>query len=510
RREPLEVSVMSPQIFSSLVSVQVPPTKRHWQTEIVGEVTQNSALFHARLSKTGKIRWRNVEGREGLAAIALSTESSMIQAVRTEWASVNADHDYVVKFPVKGLEPGTRYYYKLLSGEDEDTIEAGPLGTFETLASPDSKQPTQFAVVSCMNRFAYQIFPGSEKEGFPALETIRNQSPQFIVFTGDNVYYDTPYSNRATTLKAMRGKWHRQFATDRFEQLFQSTPTYWEKDDHDYRFNDADPFDLIEPSHELGVSVFREQVPVVDPSDPNAVTYRTHRINHDLQVWLLEGRDYRSPNTEIPGPKKTMWGETQKAWLKQTLNDSTATFKVIISPTPLVGPDETRVATQGGVFAPLFGGDAPGQDDKIKRDNHTNVLGFRQERDEFFKWLKEQGFKQGDVFIVCGDRHWQYHSIHPFGFDELSCGALLDANSRGGLKPGEANSTDPDATIQQLYLQTKRSGGFLRVSVQPEEGDRRATITFDFFNRKGESQYQVSRPANDTRPNGGYSTMRVG
>jgi alkaline phosphatase/alkaline phosphatase D len=486
---------MSPQLFASFTSVQVPPTKRHWQTEIVGEVTQNSALFHARLSQTGKIRWRNVKGKEGVAAIALSTASTMIQAVRTEWATVNADKDYIVKFPVTGLKPGTRYYYKLLSGDDEASVEAGPLGTFETLAPPGLKQATQFAVVTCMNRFAYTIFPGSEKEGFPALETIRQQSPQFVVFTGDNVYYDTPYPNRAKTLEEMRRKWHRQFATDRFAQLFQSTATYWEKDDHDYRFNDADPFDLIEPSHELGAFVFREQVPVVDPSDPNAVTYRTHRVNDWVQIWLLEGRDYRSPNTQTPGPTKTIWGETQKAWLKQTLKESPVPFKLVISPTPLVGPDDTRVATQGGVFAPLFGGKAPGQDDTIKRDNHTNVLGFRQERDEFFKWLRDEGFQQGDVFIVCGDRHWQYHSIHPFGFDELSCGSLLDANSRAGRQPGESDSTDPDGTIQQPYVQLKKSGGFIRVSVQPSDADTPATITFDFFNRKGELQYQVSRTA---------------
>ncbi|MEM7773528.1 MAG: alkaline phosphatase D family protein [Cyanobacteria bacterium P01_A01_bin.37] len=485
---------MPPQLLSTLSSVQVPETRKHWQTEIVGEVTQQSALFHARLSKTGKIRLRNVKGKTGVAAIALSTKPTMIQAVRTEWETAIPEHDHIVKFSVTGLEPATRYYYKLLSGDDASAVEAGPLGTFETLAPPGLSQSTQFVVVSCMNRFAYKIFPGSEKEGFPALETIQKQAPNFVVFTGDNVYYDTPYSNRAKTLKSMRRKWHRQFSTERFARLFQSTSTYWEKDDHDYRFNDADPFDVIEPSHELGVSVFREQVPVVDPSDPNAVTYRTHRMNDWVQIWLLEGRDYRSPNTQVPGPTKTMWGDVQKEWLKQTLKASNVPFKVIISPTPMVGPDDTRVATQGGVFAPLFGGKAPGQDDTIKRDNHTNILGFRQERDAFFKWLNDQGFQQGEVFIVCGDRHWQYHSIHPFGFDELSCGALLDANSRGGRRPGESDSTDPDGTIQQPYLQTKKSGGFLSVSVQPTTADA-ASITFDFFNRSGESNYQLTRSA---------------
>ena len=484
-----------PHVFSTLVSAQIPVQQTHWQTEIVGEVTQTSALFHARLTKTGNVKWNRVKGMSGIAAIALSTRFTMIQAVCTEWVSAVPENDHIVKFWVTGLEPATRYYYKMLSGADKDTLASGPLGTFETLAPRGQVAQSKFVVVTCMNRFAYTIFPGAEKAGFPALATIRQQEPQFVVFTGDNVYYDTPYFNRAKTLKQMRGKWHRQFATERFAQLFQTTATYWEKDDHDYRFNDADPFDEIEPSHDLGASVFREQVPVVDPTNPNAVTYRTHRISDYVQIWLLEGRDYRSSNTQTPGPTKTLWGEAQKSWLKQTLTESDAVFKIIISPTPIVGPDDTRVATQGGIFAPLFGGKAPGQTDTIKRDNHTNVLGFRQEGEAFFKWLKEQGFQQGDVFIVCGDRHWQYHSIHPFGFDELSCGSLLNANARTGRKPGDLESTDPEGKIQQPYLQLKRSGGFLSVSVSPPTDTGLASIAFDFFDRDGSSLYQLLREA---------------
>ena len=173
-------------------------------------------------------------------------------------------------------------------------------------------------------------------------------------------------------------------------------------------------------------------------------------------------------------------------------------FKIIISPTPLVGPDDTRVATQGGIFADLFGGKAPGQNDKIKRDNHTNVLGFRQEGEAFFKWLADQGIQSGEVFIVCGDRHWQYHSIHPSGIDEFSCGSLLNANSRRGRKPGDPESTDPEGHIQQPYLQAKPSGGFLTISVSPStqespEARSPAQINFEFFNRDGEPLYHFSR-----------------
>ncbi len=106
-----------------------------------------------------------------------------------------------------------------------------------------------------MNAFAFRFRSSAERKelGYPALETIVSQNPDFLVATGDNVYYDTPYLGRAKSRGSMRAKWHRQFATPRFAAFFQRVPVYWEKDDHDYRYNDADPHGELEPSHELGV-----------------------------------------------------------------------------------------------------------------------------------------------------------------------------------------------------------------------------------------------------------------
>ena len=140
------------------------------------------------------------------------------------------------------------------------------------------------------------------------------------------------------------------------------------------------------------------------------------------------------------GPDKTIWGAEQKAWLKETLLASDAKFKLLISPTPLVGPDDLR-----------------------KTDNHCDIGGFRHERDEFFAWLKEAGLDRRHFYLVCGDRHWQYHAIDPTGLEEFSCGALVDANSRLGRKSGDPKSTDPEGLIRQPYLQSPRSGGYLAI-----------------------------------------------
>jgi len=150
------------------------------------------------------------------------------------------------------------------------------------------------------------------------------------------------------------------------------------------------------------------------------------------------------------------------AWLKKTLLASDASFKILISPTPLIGPDSDS-----------------------KTDNHTNVGGFQYEAAEFFKWSRENGLLKKGFYIICGDRHWQYQSIHPSGFEEFSCGALVDANAFRGIKPGDKKSTDPDAKIKQPFISPEPSGGFLEVVITPDHDDQTATATFNFRDELG-------------------------
>lgn len=329
---------------------------------------------------------------------------------------------------------------------------------------------------------ADRAYTGPDKNlGYPALETILDLKPDFFVGTGDNVYYDIPSEGRAQTAVAMRKKWHEQFVKPRYVDMFAEVPTYWEKDDHDYRYNDCDNTGDDEPSPELGAAIFLEQVPVVDPKDSGAVTYRSHRVNKDLQIWLMENRDYRSPNMMEPGPDKTLWGKEQLAWLQRTLLESDATFKILISPTPMIGPDDARQAGQP----------AAGHDEK-KRDNHTNADGFQYERNGFFQWLIDNDFLNKGFYIVCGDRHWQYHSIHPLGFEEFSSGAIIDANSRMGRPPGDPDSNDPDALIEQPYTYGEPTGGFLRIIVTPGADP---VAVFRFHDERGELLHEVRKIA---------------
>lgn len=447
------------------------------QGEIAGEVTTSSVILQSRLTIGRELIDGDLPGTEGIARFEVATSSEFTDLVTTEWLRAASERDFIVKAKIDGLDAGTRYYYRLRYGPSEDQATMGPTRSFKTLDGPAAATEVSFVAVTGMNYYRFfhapdRAYTGPDKGlGYPALETILNMKPDFFVATGDNVYYDTPTDGRAETAAAMRKKWHEQLVRPRYIDLFAEVPTYWEKDDHDYRYNDTDNTSDAEPSPELGAAIFLEQVPVTDPSSSSPITYRTHRVNRNLQIWLIEGRDYRSPNMMEPGPHKTLWGEEQREWLKRTLFESDATFKILISPTPMIGPDDADQA----------GRPAEGHD-PVKRDNHSNPYGFQYERDEFFGWLIDNDFLNKSFYIVCGDRHWQYHSIHPLGFEEFSTGALVDANSRMGRPPGDPNSNDPNAIIQQPYTSEEPTGGFLRVTVSPGS---EPTAVFGFYDERG-------------------------
>ena len=164
--------------------------------------------------------------------------------------------------------------------------------------------------------------------------------PDFFVGTGDIVYYDNPM-RVAETVPQLRKCWHEQFRFPRMIEFFRSVPAYWSKDDHDFRFNESDNSTDRLPLPKTGIDMFREQLPLM-ATGSDKPTYRTHRVSKDLQIWLTEGRDYRSPNEMADGPEKSLWGAEQREWLKTTMKASDAKWKILISPTPMVGPDDAQ------------------------------------------------------------------------------------------------------------------------------------------------------------------------
>jgi len=356
----------------------------------------------------------------------------------TKWLAVDPKRDYTHQFRLTDLKSNAKYQVRVQARASTGQKEGQVVhGVFRT--APGADQPARVVfTVSTGQAYPDQDSPGGGFKIYPAMLDL---DPSFFVHTGDIVYYD----RMAKTLSLARWHWQRMYSLSTNVEFHCQVASYFIKDDHDTWMNDCWP-DMEtnfmgDFTFDQGQAVFLEQVPMSDR------TWRTFRWGKDLQIWLVEGRDFRSPNTMPDGPDKTIWGEEQKAWFKRTVRRSGATFRILISPTPLVGPDRTN-----------------------KHDNHSNV-DFAYEGNELRQFIA----KQQNMFVICGDRHWQYISVDAkTGVREYSCGPASNEHAGGW--------SNDKRLPEHRYLNV--IGGFLTVIVDRSEA--KPTLTFRHYGVDGD------------------------
>jgi alkaline phosphatase D len=360
-------------------------------------------------------------GTDGVARVLYRTENDgRFQA--TPWQTVKSDADFTTQFRLAGLEPATQYRIAVEFGTRPEDELKRLSGAFRTAPAADIEAPVTFTVVTG------QRYPNRDSDrGWKIYDEIRQLDPDFFVHTGDILYYD----QLAKTVDLANWHWQRTYSLPGLVEFHRQVPSYFIKDDHDTWVNDAWPtmqsHFMGEFTFQQGVQIFLDQVPMGEK------TYRTFRWGKDLQVWLVEGRDYRSANPDPDGPEKSIWGAEQMAWFQRTVQESDATFRVLISPTPVVGPDRPN-----------------------KNDNHANE-GFAHEGNLLRAFIASQD----NMVVVCGDRHWQYVSVDAtHGVREYSSGPASDRHA-GGWK-------NENVLPEHRYLNV--IGGYLAITVERREG----------------------------------------
>lgn len=332
------------------------------------------------------------------------------------WSSVDPAKNYTHQWRLADLQAGTTYELELLARDLNTNVIADTLlGRFDTPPAENAVEPLNFSIVSC-----HDYDRKDTTDGHKIYAAMLEDDLDFYVHTGDIEYYDKP-NPYAFTEELMRFKWDRLFALPLQRQFYAQTTSYFMKDDHDILYDDAYPGMTYGPvTFDRGLEIFdREQFPSSD------TTYKTIRWGKDLQIWILEGRRYRSKNTDPDSPDKTILGEEQKAWLTQTVAASDATFKVIVSASPVLGPDRP----------------------KGKNDNHSNKA-FQTEGDE----LRDFFNKFDNVFLCNGDRHWQYVThFEDTNLWEFGCGAGADEHA-GGWKQDNVKPEHRFLRVKGGYL----------------------------------------------------------
>jgi len=361
-----------------------------------------------------------VGGANGMVRAIISGNGKHFESA---WSSANVENDFTVQIPFMGLDPGIRYEIKWQAKLSDSGPIAEAVATFSTAPSVSEQKNIKFVTSTCQYFWSFDDL----QRGFRTYDSMGKLNPDFFVHTGDYVYYDRP-GPFGNTIEKARHQWHAMNSWPSLVDFFSKVPIYMLKDDHDLLRDDAYPTspDYGALSFEDGLKIWRENAPVKDSP------YRTYRWGKHVQIWLVEGREFRSPNPVADSSDKTIWGEKQKTWFQQTVEDSDATFKILFSPTPVVGPDREN-----------------------KTDNHANKA-FQHEGN----WLRQYLSGQKNMFVVNGDRHWQYVSVDEgAGLIEFGSGPVSDSHAQGW---------DPeDKRPEHRFLRVK--GGFLEIGVVATE-----------------------------------------
>lgn len=372
---------------------------------------------------------------------------------RTDWITTKADNDFTAQWKLTGLLPGTQYSTLIEAQTPDGKPSAKIEGAFQTAPKATDTMPLSFCITTCHD-FIRRDDGMKGHKIYPAMKKLQ---PSFVVHAGDIEYYDKP-DPWALTKELMRFKWARIFSLPSNRDFYNRTTSYFIKDDHDTLSNDSWPgrtYGAV--TFAEGVKIFNEeQFPARNPR------YTNIRWGKDLEIWILEGRDYRSPNNMPDGPEKTILGKEQKAWLFKSLKNSDATFKLICSPTPIVGPDRAN-----------------------KKDNHANDV-FEHEGNE----IRQTISKIPGVIVFCGDRHWQYASVdEKTNLWEFGCGPGSEKHQLG-WKPGDERPV-------HKFLRVK--GGFLTGELNYDGKTKEPKLTIRHRTVTGEPVSEFVFPVTDKK-----------
>jgi alkaline phosphatase D len=342
------------------------------------------------------------------------------QKTTIAWQAVDASKNFTTQWKLENLQAGTEYQLLLDGRPNEKTATTARLeGAFKTAPSKEMDVDVVFCAVSCHDYRSIDDSLG----GHRLYQTLLSLKPDFFVHTGDVEYYDRGVP-MALTESLARFKWDRFFALPFNRSFFNQTTSYFQKDDHDVLMDDCYPGTRYGTlTFERGVEMFdREQFP------SNVLPYKTVRWGKNLQIWLVEGRNFRSANNMEDNSEKTIWGKEQKAWFYRTVTASDAELKILFSPTPILGPD---------------------RNDKF--DSHANK-NWQSEGDELRQFINQQK----NLYIVCGDRHWQYVTHHEgTNLWEFCTGAGSDKHAGGW--------PEHDKRAEHRFLRVK--GGFVKGTI---------------------------------------------
>lgn len=357
-----------------------------------------------------------------------------------------------VKIALNGLDINTKYSYRLII--DDKIISTPFLTKFITQELWQWRKPApdfSFLAGSCN----YVNDPAVDRPGKPyggdssIFETMAKTGAAFHVWMGDNWYTREVDFGSAWAL-------NYRASHDRAQKIMQpfmaSMPQYSIWDDHDYGpDNSGKSFYLKEASREI----FKNYM--LNPSYGEEGKGIYTKVNYsDVDLFLTDDRYFRSEDempdsiNGIPSKEKHFFGPIQMEWLKNSLEFSNATFKIIVIGSQILNP----------------------------LGKAENMQRYSAEYNELINFIKTQ--KINGVVFFSGDRH---HSevirIEPPGFYPLY-DVTISSYTAGISKA----SGDEEKNIYRVKETLVEENNFGKITVAGPKDSR--TMKVDFLGTKGQ------------------------
>ena len=320
-----------------------------------GDVTSTSAMIWSRTDRPAKM------------VVEWSSRDSLSSPTTVPGPMATPDSDFTARIDLGGLPPGQRIFYRVFF-EDEATgrVRSEPaLGSFTTAPERASDVFFLWSGDTAGQGWGINLAWG----GMKIYETMRRMAPDFFVHCGDLIYADMPIHKQVTlpdgsiwtnlttpekskvaeTLAEFRGNFVYNLLDRNVRRFNADVPSLVMWDDHETHDNwfPAELFDRDRRYAQKRASTLsghgHRAMFEYTPIRPSAVeagrVYRSFPWGPSLEMILLDERTYRSPNSDNRQPVQsaatTFLGAEQLRWLKQTLEQSRATWKVIATDQPL-------------------------------------------------------------------------------------------------------------------------------------------------------------------------------
>jgi alkaline phosphatase D len=384
------------------------------------------------------------------------------------WTAQELGHSVHVE--VYGLAPGRWYWYRFIVRD-----ELSPVGRTRTAPAVNAAlERFRFAVASCQHY---------EQGYFSAYRHMAEDDVDLVVFVGDYIY-ESSWGDQLvrrhagpepTTLVEYRNR-YAQYRTDpNLQRMHALVPWLVTWDDHevdnDYANEQSehlDPQFLMRRA--AAYQAYYEHMPLrhsARPRGPSLRLYDRYPFGHLLQVYLLDDRQYRSPQVcprpgmggsavvppagcpDLRDPGRTLLGGEQEQWLLEALGTSPARWNVLAQQTLMAQLDRQ-----------------PGPEQAFWTDGWD---GYPAARARLLSFLAER--RPANPLVLGGDVHSHWVCDLKPDFDDPHspvvatevCGTSI--TSQG---PAQERADALRAENPHVKLANSEKRGYVRLEITPE------------------------------------------